>query len=378
MAKYRSDSEADFACLERYLSSGEFGELPDLLQHQWQHDDVRLRNFVTAFSKKESWMEQAGDYAQEMLGGATIPTRFDSPWQYAVLELLVGEVRSAAQSLGLSVGDFPHYACIPTGLVNACAVPLDCSSRPFLLFDSQLFLYCHLFAKAFAGCFPMEGEQTFGADGLEAIRKHLAFSPGPAQRLNELLRAYVENGSPGLASQYMPDPAYLRLISLFCRGMELFVVAHEFGHVYAGHLGDLVTSLNAKSRKEDAGLSEAHRQEHEADIMGMAITLKALTSAGHDVASAYIGVELFFISQEISARFDLTRRRGHDDDYQSKSSKTHPADSDRRALLNQALGMLVKSDVDVAKARAMAKKCTAVSELLWEQAKIAYLASRMK
>ena len=65
---------------------------------------------------------------------------------------------------------------------------------------------------------------------------------------------------------------------------ELFVVAHEFGHVYSGH-------------------------------------------SEYDAALSYVGIELFFVSLELADRASHIIAHGNDDSYADKVSISHPSQS---------------------------------------------------
>ncbi len=371
MTTYRSDSDADFACLEQYLAGGAFGTLADLSLHKWEQNPQQLIHLIQKFAEDMPWAsEEANRVAQTLSNKLELPTRYDSPSQYLILEKLVGRVREAARSLQFQTEDFPHFACIPTGLVNASAVSLPCSSRPFLLFDSQLLLYCHLFAKAFANCLPIvdrrDGMTSFSTDA-KLVSERIEAAPEIVERLNELLHAYVAAGSPHKSTQYHPHKDYVHLIEVLRDGMALFVVAHEFGHVHSGHLGAFLQRFQVKSEAFDCE-NDNHRQEHEADVVGLILTMKAMADSGYDAAMSYIGIELFFISMEMASRSEHIFRFGHDDDYRDSASASHPANSDRRSVLNITLETFIESKEQVEGARSMAAKYNEISWILWKYA----------
>jgi hypothetical protein len=175
---FRSDTEADFACLEGHLQSGAFGAMPEKWMHEAQHDLTTLQQLYDHVAKRLPWVSAETRRELGKFSDVVLPTRFDSPMQFRILDGLLSRIRDATTTIGLDLSNFPHHACIPTGLVNASAVTLPNAERSFLLFDSQLFLYCHLFAKAFARCLPIvgRGERISLSVELHLVEKRLTFS----------------------------------------------------------------------------------------------------------------------------------------------------------------------------------------------------------
>ncbi len=304
------------------------------------------------------------------LGELDLPTRYDSPTQYRILTGLITRIKDAASALGLDTEAFPHYACIPTGCVNASAVVLPTVSRPFLLFDSELFLYCHLFAKTFAQCLPVvdQGEMLQLSVETDSVKKRLENTPELSFRFSDLLSAYAVTGSPSRSKQYNPDQDYLQLIDILRGGMELFVVAHEFGHVYSGHLSGLLKRFGLRT-EDFVSKNPAHQQEHEADIIGLALTLQAMNNSGYDVGLSYVGIELFFVSLDMAARARHIVLGGLNETFVDAGSDSHPSNEERRALLSLALDSFVKDSEQLARARDLAIAYIEIADLLWEHAR---------
>ncbi len=363
---FRSDSDPDFAELERYLANGAFGQLPDAWRHQAEHDLKRLQSAMTSLSNRLPWMSPQMRKEATKFGDVHLPTRYDSPMQFRLLEGLVARIRAAVQSIGIDVEEFPHCACIPTGLVNARAVLLPTVERPFLLFDSELFLYCHLFAKAFARCLPVVGRKKHISLSIELdqVEQRLASTPELVERFRDLLHTYATTGSTSRSKQYDPESDYVHMLNILRDGMELFVVAHEFGHVKAGHLSELLSHLGLNSDELNAG-NASHRQEHEADLLGLVLTLQTMASSGYDAALAYVGVELFFVSLELAERSRHMVRHGSDAGYVETSSETHPSGSERRMFLREALRLFIEDPTQVESARNLATRYGEIANLLW-------------
>lgn len=321
---------------------------------------------MASHAKRFSWMSQKARREAIKFGEIQLPTRYDSPLQFRLLDGLVGRVKEAAQSLEIEVKDFPHYACIPTGLVNARAVLLPTIERPFLLFDSELFLYCHLFAKAFSRCLPVVGRTKHISLSIapDQVEQRLRSTPDLIERFRDLLHTYATTGATSQSKQYDPESDYVHMLKILCDGMELFVVGHEFGHVQAGHLSTLLDQLGLNS-DEHVVRNESHRQEHEADLLGLLLTLQAMASSGYDAALSCVGVELFFVSLEMAERSRYITRHGTDDGYAEASSETHPSSSERRAFLREALRFFFDGTTQAETALDLAEKYSEIANLLW-------------
>ena len=363
---FRSATESDFSELERYLANGSFGQLPDAWRHQAQHDLKHLQSVIATLAKRLPWMSPQMRKEAIKLGDMQLPTRYDSPTQYRLLDGLVTRIKEALKSLEIEVKEFPHYACIPTGLVNARAVLLPTVARPFLLFDSELFLYCHLFAKSFASCLPVIGRAKHISLSIEPdqVEQRLRGTPKLAERFRDLLHTYATTGATSQSKQYDPESDYVRMMDILRDGMELFVVGHEFGHVQAGHLSELISQFGLNS-DELAVSNESHRQEHEADLVGLLLTLQAMASSGYDAALSYVGVELFFISLEFAARSRHIVQHGSESGYAETSSETHPSNSERRAFLRESLSLFIKDEAQVRRSQDMAARYGEIADLLW-------------
>lgn len=361
---YLSDTDPDLKCLEKYLGEGQFGKLRDFDVYEAHHDIEMQRKFYELIASRLG--EKNVNFAKAFPTNITLPTRYESPMQYRLVIDLVEKIKTVAEEYGIDTSDFPHYSSIPTQLVNAQAVKLPCAKRHFLLFDSQLFLYCHLFSKAFALCIPIIGEEKgyqFSVD-LAKVKTRLSSTPECVERLRDLLGALDETDVPGHAEPYIPEQAYSQLGALFRDGMELFVVAHEFGHVYANHLDSLLPRVSFAAQSQGAS-NNSHRQEFEADAIGLLLTIAAQAKSGFDAGLSYIGVELFFHALEMQDKFSHLMKHGSDEGYNQQSSTTHPSHYLRRMALREGLSQIFNEKADVDAAQKLAMQYDGVVDILW-------------
>jgi hypothetical protein len=367
MRRYRSDTEQDFRILEDALKAGHFGDLPDEARVLREVDplvaplileDVVSRNPV-AFSR-----EELKEYVQT-ISDLVLPTRYDSPSAFSLLDGLVKEVQGETVKLGLNLEAFPHYATVPTGLVNAMAAPLPGAGKPFLLFDGQLLLFCHLISKIYAQCLDVtsHGETQQFSMKPELVQAKLARNPEIFDRLADILVAVLKKGGPSSSKPFPVDAASINMASCLRKSMEIFVVAHEFGHVYAQHLNDALAPLRAIHAVSD--LSQAHRQEFEADYIGLVLTLLVLGKQGYDVALSIIGVKLFFASLDLLSRYAQFLKIGHRGKFVSKPSATHPSNQARRAALDVGMTALNLPREEIEKSVLLSRRMDLVTDSLW-------------
>lgn len=368
---YLSDTDPDLKCLEKYLGEGQFGKLCDFDVYEAHHDIEMQRKLYELVASRLG--VESINFAEAFPTNVTLPTRYESPMQYRLVVGLVEKIRAVAEQYGIDTSDFPHYSSIPTQMVNAQAVKLPCSKRNFLLFDSQLFLYCHLFAKAFALCIPIVGKDEgfqFSVD-LAEVKARLSSTPECVERLCDLLGALDETDVPGHAEPYIPEQAYSRLSALFRDGMELFVVAHEFGHVYANHLNSLLPRVSFAAQSQGTSNS-SHLQEFEADAIGLLLTLTAQAKRGFDAGLSYIGIELFFHALEMQDKFSHLMKHGSDENYTQQSSATHPSHYLRRMALREGLSKILNEKGDVDAALGLANQYDGVVDILWSEIRKQY------
>jgi hypothetical protein len=201
---------------------------------------------------------------------------------------------------------------------------------------------------------------------IEKVRKRVQSTPDVLERLIDVLKAYVTTDSPSNAKQYHLEGDYAHIVTIIRDGMELFVVAHEFGHVYAGHLSELLAGTRIHTLPFESG-TESHRQEYQADLIGLLLTLHAMNDSGYDAGLSYIGIDLFFVSLDMAARYAHLIAGGDDEIFESPSSDSHPSNQERRNLLNGMIEHIVSPVEQVESARTLSSQYEAIVSYLWDE-----------
>jgi hypothetical protein len=364
---YLSDSNSDYKCLEDYLSLGEFGDLPDQDAHELQADSANnafileiVKQYNADFVKNDPNNEILNSIVG-MLDAQILPTRYDASTSFHLINSLVTELKNTVERLGIDTKNFPLHATVPTGLINAMAVNLPCSSASFLLFDPQLLTFCSLISKTYARCLcPLENSNSISKD---SIAQTIKDNPEIAERLTGVLDALIRNGKPGTSKPFPIHPRSVRLAHDFCKGMELFIVAHEFGHVYSGHLDSTLSKFHMIKTKP--GLSTSHKKEYEADYAALIFSIHSLSNEKFEFWQIVASIKLFFSTLDLINRYADHITNGPNIKFTSTESETHPSNEDRKKSIDIAIGHLNIPDEQLTSAVHFGTLIEDTTQLLW-------------
>lgn len=325
---FLSDTDKDYKCLEQYIATNKFGILHDKKMSEVAHNIDEVRNILSLYLPAPII-----DLVSKEISNNILPTKYDSLLDFSILKGLIEEIKAAAKTFNLDTSEFPLYATIPTGTVNARAIHPDCSSKTFILFDSQMSTFCNLFAKAFALCLPTD-ENSYSFS-LEKVSSHINENIDCIYRVQEFLYAHCYEGEFSKAEQYFIEEKKVHLNSFFLKGMELFVVGHEFGHIYAEHTSNFMNSHCINGERETYTINKSHLQEYEADFFGMLLGSQAYRNLGCDLDASFIGSYLYFCAFDLTERYDYLLNNNHFDNFKYKETETHPSNIDRRTALKR-------------------------------------------
>lgn len=365
--KYLSDDHADYRCLENYLEQGGLGELPNLGLHKIQHDK-RNSDIAFEYMKQKNAdlirhdTENVAETISKKILDTPLPTRFDCPWAHHQISDLLHRLKKSAEELGLEVGNFPLHATVPTGQINAMAVSVPRSSRKFLLFDPELLTFCNLISKLYAQC--LTPNEKFGSGNIKILQAIIDGSPEIAGRLKAVLEAFVKTGRPGTSAPFSVDMGSIELSHIFRTGMEFFVVGHEFGHVYAGHLDELILKFHMIS--PELSVPSSHIEEFEADYFGLVLTIYALRKEGVELRHILGAIKLFFSSLDLAKRYADFKSYGANRKFISEESSTHPSNASRKLAIDKAIEQLGVKDEDLEKNKQFYSLIEETTDRLWQ------------
>lgn len=244
----------------------------------------------------------------------SLPTGIGNIAYYSALTDRVQEVEQAAARLGYEVPEEVTFGVLPTGLTNgiACSVP---AGGLIVAIDDGFFLYLYLLAKTVALFYKVSvnpnGWQVSLAeeDIVEAVRTNEEAS----RRWLEALVATFVYRYPNLAPQrLLLDRRYLLAIELTTT-VELFIVAHEYGHLILGHLArDRATSeRKLSSGVEVEGFDIAREEELEADRIGLKLVREYHRNVGRTVEHTRAAVYFWAGSHKLSKTCGAQVQRIH-------------------------------------------------------------------
>jgi hypothetical protein len=95
---------------------------------------------------------------------------------------------------------------------------------------------------------------------------------------------------------------------------ELFVLAHEFGHIIEGHFSTAKV-MKIRTKEEDISLLKSNwNQEYEADLCGLQLVLETVTEKSERSlvrASSYMGPDLFFTFLDLIEKIGNIKPTSH-------------------------------------------------------------------
>jgi hypothetical protein len=365
---FLSDTNENYRLLEEFLSEGEFGEMPDYESNKAQLDPLNYDLTMSIIQNLNpglfnSYSDSELTDLKKTLTGVVLPTRYDSVAAFNLLNELVDDVKQAAVHLGLNIDLFPLHATVPIGEVNAMAVNLPGASKPFLLFDGQLMTFCHLISKIYATSFvgKKNGDTGSYSTDISTIKKRLSTHPVIVERLAGVLTAYIRTGRPGTSKPFAVDQESIGLSNCLRKSMELFIVAHEFGHVYAGHL----SNLPMHAIPQDSSIPWEHRKEYQADYIGLLLTLIVLGKEGYDTAVSIMGIKLFFSILDLTDRYSKFIELGAKKSV-STTTHSHPSNEQRSIAIDMGLTALQIPSEQITNSKKLSEVFDGITSLFWQ------------
>lgn len=339
--KYLSESNPDYKCLEEHITNGVFGPVHE----QWlvdleKENKLGVKSVESQFAELFSGDDMGSAIDHLFSSNIEVPTKYDSLLQYSLVSALMNKIKASAEILEVNIKQDPCFATLPTGDGNASALKLPGSSKTFLLFDSQLFTFCHLFSKAFSLCLPIsvnDDQNVKYSVELAKVQSHIENNANECiDKIHDLLHCFCVNKRAADAKPCLPPEDYLPLINVLRDGMQLMIVGHEFGHFCSGHLDKELQFAILNSAIED-DLSDQHTKEYEADFLGALLTLQALNSDGRDVALSFAAIELFYSAMILSARYSSYIFGKKDEHVEQAEGAAHPSFINRKHLMRHAI-----------------------------------------
>jgi hypothetical protein len=294
------------------------------------------------------------------------PSEYQDLGTYGLMADLAEQVRRTANSMGIRIPSEPLLASFASGRVNALTIHVQGARHPLVVFEDEMFTFANLFTKALAQTLVFAGEDEgalqFSLDR-EAIAEQIRSRPEIAQRFWEALTAYVVDGRPSAAPQYYLWGPPSMMAERLREGLELFVIAHEFGHVIRNHSSAMLETMRLLDEEDIETIRWNWQQEHSADGIGMTLAVGAFRERYSDLALGFAGTDLFFSLQKLLDRALSVLTTGDEDSV--TLSPTHPSAAARRKVVLELLNVLVQP-ADALAAIALSDGLRDALELLWD------------
>ena len=363
--KFTSDVDPDYFGLEKYLKSGALGDLSNAFNRSEKFD---INSTIDSIEKNPWTPIYFSEKLKNELFEIVLPTRYDEPLHFLWLSRSVNEVKNTVQSMGIDTSRFPYYASIPTRKVNAYAANIPGSKRPFILFDSELTHYCSNIAQLIVQFFPIvKTDSNLGiSTELEKIRNQVQNSPDVINLLMETLNTFIREGFANYSVDFLILPEnYQQIYIHFLTAMMLFIVSHEFGHVYSKHINSFI-GINYDLLPKTS-TNSSHEKEFQADLIGQELVLRTANRKGTDPVYPLLGIHMFFLSLDLAENFKNVINGGKPEIYVSQSSDSHPSNYDRRCHLFTVLDEIAKPPDGVEYARNMVRVLEHLFSYVWDQ-----------
>lgn len=174
---------------------------------------------------------------KQILLDTSVPTGIGNVAYYSALSDLVQEIEQAAARLGYALPEEVTFGILPTGLTNGMACPVPAGGL-IVAIDDGFFLYLYLLAKTVALFYEVSASPNGWQVSLaeEDIDKAVRTNEEASERWLEAFIATFVFRYPYMAPQrLLMDQRHL-LATELATTVELFIVAHEYGHLILGHL----------------------------------------------------------------------------------------------------------------------------------------------
>ncbi|WP_312339438.1 hypothetical protein [Anaerospora hongkongensis] len=228
------------------------------------------------------------------------PTSIENILWYSLLNDLSKDIIKAAQILNpkFVLKCNVLFGTMLTGKINACAMQSP-SGDYIILLNQGLFTFSNLAAKAVASFIPYkdnkdDGNYTFSVEEND-VAMQIEHNIQGHERFVDALIACIHANDPTQAKPYILDTKQAVIAELLRNTAELFVIAHEYSHVFLEHYPELKASKQENSPQEIDELCYCSDWADEcfSDILALQLILVHNTERGLDLALSYVGIEFF-------------------------------------------------------------------------------------
>jgi tetratricopeptide (TPR) repeat protein len=210
----------------------------DEIEKTFSEVDRELRSRPNAESAKQDDDAAMKRIIQQILA-LKLPTCFESRMFYWMIQNYARDVDAARRRLHLPLHALPKYGSLPTDDANAYTYPATKTTGSVIAFNTVLFMFDYQMAKVTLPTIRItdSGSSTLSVDhsratAIKAIHDQSDLPTNFTMAILEFLGMVPHETRP-IAPQL--DASLIE----FTSAMELFAVAHEYGHVIKNHVSPL-------------------------------------------------------------------------------------------------------------------------------------------
>ncbi|SOE07429.1 hypothetical protein [Streptomyces sp. Ag109_G2-15] len=256
--------------------------------------------------------------------------------------------RDRIQGDGLDLAALrPLISHLRTGQLNAVSMRVPGRFGAHLvLVEDQMPLFASKLSKAVAWAVPHGPGDAEGMVGLQwslpAAVERIETVPEVAERFTDIVVAYAVTGRVGNAGHHLLPPGLFNFAGMLRDSLEYFVVGHEYAHIISGHLDSAVRRRGVLPVEEAEVLAYSWRQEFDADLLGMVLSLNAgVEHDNRDLWVGFLGISLFFDALDVMDRAVALLQTG---DEHARQLGSHPPSDLRKQCLRAFLPRMADAD----------------------------------
>ncbi|GAA3599777.1 hypothetical protein Q4Q39_19085 [Flavivirga amylovorans] len=331
-------------CLKSRFGSDYINQFENL-SLQSQKNNIFEKYAASQPSIPQSEIEGLKKRLELLNQSVVLNTNYEFSLTYTILKSLYEKIEFTANKLSLLTPTKPFIGTALSKEYNAFAGKVPDTNEYLIVFEGELFILCNLLSKIVALSIPdfkMSDEGASFSLKKARIVNHIKTNPDLQEKFADLVHNAIFLGQPNQTKQYFLNEPFGKLQYELFNSLELFVVGHEYGHIYCGHLSESNIKKRAINHKDIDIVSPDWDMEYEADFIGLKLLLNSLEEDSL-LPFSYLGPELFFTFLDLNDRINNLQNGGIEK--RSYDCETHPPPFERRDRIRRILKSSLPSDL---------------------------------
>jgi hypothetical protein len=201
------------------------------------------------------------DRMEQELACLTLPTRFESPFVFSLINIEADELNKIRLKLYPNSPE-TKFGSLPTGTIDAQAILPPKSAEPLVIVNRDIFFFTGALSKSIVDAIPIiQGKWVELDTSQQGLRKRLHDHPYIVHNFADAMSRLVRGGSSAGAIEVTLDEDHNHLHARLVGGMDMFLIAHEEAHVILGHTSEQGVQFQlAGSHRRTPPIPVSHRQ----------------------------------------------------------------------------------------------------------------------